>query len=349
MESRLRGHRASGSSVQAWVFPHLIACVESQSVDAAPIRQLPGLSGLDDPDLRISEATAEAAWRLAATLTHDAAIGVHVAESLPRGALDLVEYAFRSSASVRAGLERLVRYGRVLSDRAAVRMEANSGGLLLIVRDVGSSTLHPGRAEFALALALKLARDCTGVNLVPRHVSFAHDRPEDVSEHQRFFRGVVRFAAGSNAMVLSAVDAARSLADADAALSTIVRRRLDKVVSDRRLPESASLGESVRRIVVEDLGRKAVSADGVARDLAFSRRTLTRRLGEEGTSFRAVLDDVRSELARALLQDRSLSIADVAFFLQYSEPAAFHRSFRRWTGLTPHEYRTPPIDTVCSP
>jgi AraC-like DNA-binding protein len=42
----------------------------------------------------------------------------------------------------------------------------------------------------------------------------------------------------------------------------------------------------------------------------------------------------------ALLQDVSLSVADVAFFLQYSEPAAFHRSFRRWTLLTPHEYRS---------
>jgi AraC-like DNA-binding protein len=92
-------------------------------------------------------------------------------------------------------------------------------------------------------------------------------------------------------------------------------------------------------LLVEDLGQKTITADGVAHELAMSRRTLTRRLGREGTSFRAVLDDVRGELARALLQDDSLSIADVAFFLQYSEPAAFHRSFRRWTGLTPQAYR----------
>jgi AraC-like DNA-binding protein len=62
-------------------------------------------------------------------------------------------------------------------------------------------------------------------------------------------------------------------------------------------------------------------------------------LTEERTSFRAILDDVRAELARALLHDRTLSIADVAFFLQYSEQAAFHRSFRRWTGQTPQNYR----------
>jgi AraC-like DNA-binding protein len=265
---------------------------------------------------------------------------VHLAEWLPRGALDLVEYAFRSSASLHAGLERLARYGRVISDRAAVRIEASGGGLLLIVGDVGTSTLHPSRVEFALALALKLARDATGVNLAPLQVSFAHAQPEDTLEHRRFFRGPVRFAAGSNAMMLSATDAARALLDADAALSTVVRRRLDKVVADRAVSAPPQpLSDRVRRMLVAGLGQDAIGADQAATAFAVSRRTLTRRLGQEGTSFRAVLDDVRRELALALLQDVSRSIADVAFFLQYSEAAAFHRSFRRWTGLTPHEYR----------
>jgi Arabinose-binding domain of AraC transcription regulator, N-term len=104
----------------------------------------------DDQTHPLPEASAETAWRLATTLTGDAVIGVHVAEWLPRGALDLVEYAFRSSASLAAGVERLARYGRVLSDRVAARMETHGEGLLLLVGDTGSTALHPGRAEFAL-------------------------------------------------------------------------------------------------------------------------------------------------------------------------------------------------------
>ena len=77
----------------------------------------------------------------------------------------------------------------------------------------------------------------------------------------------------------------------------------------------------------------------MARALAVSRRTLSRRLADEGTSFRDILNDVRREFACALLQDRSLSVGDVAFFLQDSEPAAFHRAFRRWTGQTPRDFR----------
>jgi AraC-like DNA-binding protein len=330
--------RARGPSVQSWVFPHLIAWLESQRLDTAPIRRLPGIV-TTDPDRRVSESTAEAAWRLAASLTDDGAIGLHLAEWLPRGALDLIEYAVRSSPSLASGLERFARYGCLVSDRVAARAESNDHGLQLIIRDVGSSVLHPARAEFALALALKLARDVTGIPIVPVQVAFAHRRPDDVSEHERFFRAPVRFAAGTNTMIVSAVDAARPLPGADAALSAIVRRRLDQVLPEAVAPTSAALSARVRRMLVEDLGQTTLTADSVARALAMSRRSMTRRLGEEGTSFRAILDDVRAELSRALLQDRSLSIADVAFFLQYSEPAAFHRSFRRWTGQTPQHYR----------
>src|SRR3954466_4647850 len=183
----LRSRRRGGPTVQAWAFPHLIAWTEGQCGDASPIRRLPGLDALDGPDARISEATAEAAWRLAETLTRDDAVGVHVAESLPRGALDLVEYAVRSRSSRGAALERLAHYGGVLSDRVAARIDANDHGFSLIVGDVGASALHPARAEFALAMALKLAREVTGFAIVPVQVAFAHDRPNDTSEHRRFF------------------------------------------------------------------------------------------------------------------------------------------------------------------
>src|SRR4029077_14806834 len=96
----LRSRRRGGPTVQAWAFPHLIAWVEHECGDASPIRRLPGLDALDGPDARIPEASAESAWRLPETLTHDEAIGVHVAESLPRGGLDLIEYAVRSSPSL---------------------------------------------------------------------------------------------------------------------------------------------------------------------------------------------------------------------------------------------------------
>jgi len=197
-------------------------------------------------------------------MTDDAAIGVHVSESLPRGALDLVEYAFRSSASLAAGLERLARYGRVLSDRVAARMEAQGEGLLLLVRDTATTALHPGRAEFALAAARKFARECAGRDITPMQVCFAHPPPEDISEHRRFFRGPLRFGAGSNSMILSAADAARPMQAADEALASIVRRRLDKLLTERELRGPGPLSGRVRRMMVEHLGEMTLTADTAA-------------------------------------------------------------------------------------
>jgi AraC-like DNA-binding protein len=187
---------------------------------------------------------------------------------------------------------------------------------------------------------LKLARDSTGVDIKPLEVCFAHPPPENTSEHRRFFRRRVRFAAGSTSMILSASDAARPMREADAALANIIHRRLDNTLVRR---DRAGIGPTslrVRRTLVEHLGRFSMTPAAVAAMLAVSRRTLTRRLGEEHTTFRRVLDDVRADFARALLHDRSLSVADIAFFLQFSDPAAFHRAFRRWTGRTPRTFRS---------
>jgi AraC-like DNA-binding protein len=325
-------------SVQGWVLPHLIAWVESRGVDPSPIRRLFGRTRLEDPNVRIREAVTETAWRVAATLTCDDALGIHLADSLPRGALDLIEYALRSSPSLGKGLDRLARYGRLLSDRVAARTHRKGESLLLVFHDIATTPLHPARAEFALAMALKLARDSTGADITPVRVCFAHPAPDNTQEHQRFFHGRVRFAAGSSSMSLSASDTSRPMRDADAALQGIIRRRLENALGDRDRSNAAAMSTRVRRVVVEDLGQSVLTLETVATTLAVSRRTLTRRLAEDGVSFRQILDEVRRDFAYTLLQDRSLSIGDIAFFLQFSEPAAFHRSFRRWTGRSPRAF-----------
>lgn len=250
----VRSANRSVPSVQAWVLPHLIAWVESRGHATTSIRRLPGLADLSDPDLRVLETSVERAWRIAADLSRNEAIGLHVAESLPRGALDLVEYAFRSSASLAAGLTRLAHYGRILSDRFSARLEQHGNRFLLLIRDTGDTPLHPGRAEFALATALKFAREAAGEDITPLQVSFVHAAPAAQSEHQKLFRSPVHFGTGSNSLILSAADAARPLRGADEALSSIIHRRLDKVMSKLQVHGSGPFNERVRQLMVEHLG-----------------------------------------------------------------------------------------------
>ena len=330
-----------GSSVLGWVIPHLVSYVAGRGGDADRIRHLPGIRDRDltDPDVRVPETAAVHAWQLASEITCDEALGLHLAESLPRGALDLVEYAFRSSPTLVTGLERLTRYGRLINDRFVARLLPASRRLQLVLGSTIWRPNHPQRMEFVLAIVVRFARESTMPDVAPLEVTFAHDPPEDTSEHERFFRAPLHFAGGVYALAYSDSDGALPLGGADPALAAIVRRRLDKALTDRDRSDDGSMTTRVRRCLLEGVGQGPWTGTRVARGLGLSLRTLTRRLEAEGASFRAILDRVRADTASALLQDKAVGIGEIAFFLGYSEPAAFHRSFKRWTGKTPLEYR----------
>jgi AraC-like DNA-binding protein len=82
-----------------------------------------------------------------------------------------------------------------------------------------------------------------------------------------------------------------------------------------------------------------VQIETVARALATSTRSLQRRLAEAGISYQQLLDNTRRDAADEYLADPRLSIGEVAYLLGYSEPAAFHRAFKRWNGITPQSFR----------
>jgi AraC-like DNA-binding protein len=82
-----------------------------------------------------------------------------------------------------------------------------------------------------------------------------------------------------------------------------------------------------------------ISADRLACALGMSRPTLYRRLKEEGTTFEIVLDDLRRRLALHYLSGRKVSVNETAYLVGFSDPAAFSRAFKRWTGATPRAAR----------
>jgi AraC-like DNA-binding protein len=320
----------------AWLLPHLIAHVAGRGCDTAPIRKLPGLQGqnLRDPDLRIADAAAVDAWRLAVEITGDDALGLHMAQAVQKGALDLLEYAFRSSTTLEAGLEQLARYGRAMSDRAAARL-VWEGETLAVTWD---GNVQRQRVDFALAFVVRLVREATKKALAPIEVRFAYSAPRRLSEYRTYFRSRIVHDTTVNQVLFARQDLLRPFVSADAALAGMTGRRLEKML--RQLPKrSDSTAVRGRRVLLGLLARGKATAKVVGRELGMSERTLHRRLHDEGTSFRRVLDDVRRDVATALLDDQRIAIAEIAFILGYSEPAAFTRSFRRWTGQSPQAAR----------
>jgi AraC-like DNA-binding protein len=117
----------------------------------------------------------------------------------------------------------------------------------------------------------------------------------------------------------------------------MLERQADAIAP--RMPPVNALGLEVRRALMSRLARGESDIELVARDLAMSSRTLQRRLASAGLSYQDLLDSVRRDTAERSIADSALSIGEVAYLVGYSEPAAFHRAFKRWTGVTPQAFR----------
>jgi len=318
------------------MLPHLLNHVQARGYDTTPIRQLPGLRGrdLDDPDMRVPDSAAVEAWRLAERITGDELLGLHMAQTVPAGALDLLEYACRSSPTLEVALNQLARYAAAVGDRATPRLVPQSDSVAV----TWSGMAERPRAEFAMGFLVRIAREATGTALTPHEVHFAHSAPGDTTEYRAFFQAPLQFDEPANWLLFGREALTRPFQSADPALSGVARRRLEKKLTQTP-PSDDSTSARVRRLLLESLARGGASAGEVARELGMSERTLHRRLGAERTSFRRILDALRGELSSDLLREPRIGIAEIAFLLGYSEPAAFYRSFRRWTGKTPLAFR----------
>jgi AraC-like DNA-binding protein len=296
------------------------------------------LSDLEDPDGRIPHALAVAVWHEAVRRSGDDAFGIHTAEQIRAGAFDVLDYATRSSATLGEGLQRLVRYHRILHEVAVVQLSEEGDRAQLthaLPTQAGELPRHP--AEFIVAAWVVVARQATGTELVPMEVRFRHSAPDNCGEHERLFRAPIRFNSTVNGVVLPRSSLDLPLVKSDPGLCAVLERQMSALLA--KAPPSASCSVRVRQMIAEDLSTATPSATAAARKLHMSRRTLQRLLEAEGTTFTEVVDGLRRDLATRYLSEPSIAIAEVAFLLGFSEASAFHRAFKRWQGTTPSAYR----------
>jgi AraC-like DNA-binding protein len=167
-------------------------------------------------------------------------------------------------------------------------------------------------------------------------LEFAH-KPDDVREFERVLRCPVHAQAGWSGLLLPGASWRLPMRRRDEALKGMLERQAKETVA--RAKKGSGAAFEVGRLLVTRVAGRDTRLAVVARQLGTTARTLQRKLAAEGASYAALLEEARRRAAENYLSEPTLSVGEIGYLLGYSEPAAFHRAFRRWHRTTPAAYR----------
>jgi AraC-like DNA-binding protein len=319
-----------------------LAATEARAagIDLEPLLRASGLSAaqIQDGDERLGAEQQIAFIESAAQALERDRLGFELGRDFDLRKIGLLYYVAACSRSLGEAVQRIERFSAVGNE--AVVFRASKASDLVIRLDYSGVARHSDRhqVEFFLVALVRLCRSLTGLNVTPTQVTISHSRSEGVRGYNAFFGCGTEFQAEHDSLVFEDQCRALPVVSADPHLSEILVRYCEDTLSSRRKAMS-SFRVMVENAIAPLLPHGKPTASRIAHQINVSQRTLARRLTEEQTSFAAVLDDMRCELALRYLEEPKLSISQIAWLLGFQEVAAFTHAFRRWTGKAPSMVR----------
>jgi AraC-like DNA-binding protein len=318
--------------------PLVGAICRERGVELRPLLEDAGLpaGALESAEVTAPLPAIHALLAAAAEATGDDAFGLTLAARIPDGTYSLLEFVAKSAQTLREAFVALARYGPLVNPLTRFTFEEDARGGAF-----GHRLLSTGKGrelpEFTLARVLAIARGQVGDEVLPLETWFSFPRPKHTERLEQAFGPRLSFGRKDSGFRLAPRILDRKLVAADAALRRWLEAQADEALS--RLPGADDLSGRVRAVLRDRLPRGDAEMRAAARALQLSERTLQRKLAAEGTTFAALLEEVRRALAERYLSDARLSVSEIAFLLGYSELRAFDRAFLRWTKQTPVAWR----------
>jgi AraC-like DNA-binding protein len=318
---------------------HIADQVRSLGADVAQWLAASGFSEekLASPSLTITFEQFVTLVRGALVATREPALGLFVGERLVAGTHGILGYAALSSGTVRQALELLERFTRLRTSLVSVSTEVRAREVR--VRFDETRPLDDLRSTVLEAIVLSIKNVLGTISFGACHVtevSFSHPAPEYAAVAQDLFGCSVKFGrswAGFT-LPLDVMDVPLKMADPEAFREAALycQRELEKLTADE------SMAGRVHRLLLEKQSGFP-SLQVTARLFRTTPRTLHRRLVEEGTSYRELLEKVRHAIALEHVTANRSSMEEIAYMLGYSDLANFRRAFKRWESVSPSAYR----------
>jgi len=321
-----------------------MACARLDAIgkDAGPILAKAGVTPEEarDPAIRLEVRTQIRLLDLAASELQDELLGFHLARSFDLREIGLLYYVLASSERLEDALRNAERYSRIMNEGVRLRFSLQDR-IATVALDYVDVDRHAERhqIEFWLVTLVRICRRVTDSRLAPSRLMMRHLRDGPSAEFRTFFGCDVEFGADSDAVFFPAPLASLPVVGRDEYLNELLRRYAEEAL-ERSPRARPTVRSKVEDILPGLLPHGRAVASEVARRLGMSSRTLSRKLGEEGTSFAEILDQLRAALAKRYLDDETLPVSEIAWLVGYREVSSLTHAFKRWTGTTPRKFRS---------
>jgi AraC-like DNA-binding protein len=292
---------------------------------------------IDEGTMRLPIADYVRAIDAAIAVSGDPAFGLHLGEQARSAMFDVLGPLTEHAGTLRQSIVTSGRYARLLAEGHELELhEAGDTASFRIPALRGDWTAVRMTAELAMTAMLPALELFVGVGARPTEVCFAYPQPPYAAEYQRIFGDAARFDQPFTEMVFSRAWLDKAQPYASAELYAVLKAQADRSLD--RIERNSALSERIMRILASFEARPFTMED-VAREVGISTRSLRRKMLSEGVSFNDLVARNRMHVAKRMLERPGASIQETAYAMGFASPAAFHRAFKRWTGLTPKQYQ----------
>lgn len=342
-DSQNGGVNDDGAFVLSGLLQHLLTLAEQLGLSYIGILNETGLRPeyLIDPNQMVPMRYLESVLNAGVKHTGDDLLGLHLSEFSQPESFGVAGYIVRACGTLREVIEMCMRYEHLVSNVGSTSFEFNPGQ---VAWTWNLATTNP---EFRLQAVDYMLGSLATVRVhLPniRHWDFdcvllqrgAPETAHQLREYERVFRCPVHFNQPMNALVFPLAHLDAPLLHSNSAMRDVLESHARFLESRQTEPDFLGNARSILKTMVM---RGKPSRSELANALGMSSRHLLRRLNVEGTSYRALLDELREEMARKLLLDSNESIEAIAHRLQYTESQSFIRWFKACHGMTPSQFR----------
>ena len=313
--------------------------LEAHGLNSRSLFEKAGLNPakLRNPDARYPDKRIMQLWEYALEETKDPCLGLDVANHFHATTLHALGFAWLASQTLKDAFARLIRYSRIITDVEKLIFEETTPNFRFKLQLPNGQPYFPYEDyDAAFAIVVKLCRMSIGENFSPKHIVMQRPEPACVDRFYEYFHCSMDFSSDGYEIWFNKQDIVKQLPTANERLALMN----DKVVMDYLVElDKDDIVMQVKQRLIDRLPTGEVCQKDIAAAMFMSERNLQRKLSDRKTSYKKILDEIRSELARGYINDARLSINEITYLLGFSEPANFTRAFKRWHGVAPSAYR----------